>query len=162
MNILTIASHDGTGGAATVARDIFRACRDRGHASWRAVGQKDSGDPDVVSLAPQGLSSRFELKNQHELTPAMRRCRARQLELGIEDFHFPKSREVLTLGPGRPDIVHAHNLHRGFFDLRFLPALSRAVPLFLTMHDAWLLSGNCALQVADGHGRPLDPFRGHH
>ncbi len=148
MNILTIASHDGTGGAARVARDLFRACRDRGHGSFMAAGQKDSCDPDVICLAPQGLSSRFELKNQDELTPAMRRCRAKQLELGIEDFHFPKSREVLTLGSGRPDVVHAHNLHRGFFDLGFLPALSRAVPLFLTMHDAWLLSGNCAHSFA--------------
>ncbi|MDP3428243.1 MAG: group 1 glycosyl transferase, partial [Humidesulfovibrio sp.] len=144
MNVLTIASHDGTGGAAKVARDLFRAYRDQGHGSWMAVGQMDSDEPGIFSLAPEGLSSRFELKNQHELTPAMRQGRAKQLQLGIEDFHFPKSRQILGMCPARPDVVHAHNLHRGFFDLRFLPALSSAVPLFLTMHDAWLLSGNCA------------------
>jgi glycosyltransferase involved in cell wall biosynthesis len=113
-----------------------------------AVGQMDSDEPGIFSLTPEGLSSRFELKNQHELTPAMRQGRAKQIQLGIEDFHFPKSRQILGMCPARPDVVHAHNLHRGFFDLRFLPALSSAVPMFLTMHDAWLLSGNCAHSFA--------------
>src|SRR5262249_10828825 len=42
------------------------------------------------------------------------------------------------------DIVHAHNLHGYYFDLRILPELSGKIPLVLTLHDAWLLSGHCA------------------
>jgi glycosyltransferase involved in cell wall biosynthesis len=42
------------------------------------------------------------------------------------------------------DIVHAHNLHGYYFDLRILPELSGRIPLVLTLHDAWLLSGHCA------------------
>jgi glycosyltransferase involved in cell wall biosynthesis len=44
----------------------------------------------------------------------------------------------------KPDIVHCHNLHGGYFDLRFLIELSHHVPVVLTLHDAWLLSGHCA------------------
>ena len=42
------------------------------------------------------------------------------------------------------NIVHCHNLHGGYFDLRVLPRLSREVPVVATLHDAWLLSGHCA------------------
>jgi glycosyltransferase involved in cell wall biosynthesis len=64
--------------------------------------------------------------------------------LGREDFRFPGTRRLLELPPERPDVIHAHNLHGGYFDLRLLPALSAEVPLVLTLHDAWLLSGHCA------------------
>ena len=63
---------------------------------------------------------------------------------GIENFHFSGSRRLLDLGGARPDIVHCHNLHGGYFDLRVLPRLSREVPVVATLHDAWLLSGHCA------------------
>jgi glycosyltransferase involved in cell wall biosynthesis len=63
---------------------------------------------------------------------------------GVEDFHFPGTARLLTLTWPRPDIVHCHNLHGDYFDLRMLPWLSQQVPLVLTLHDAWLLSGHCA------------------
>jgi glycosyltransferase involved in cell wall biosynthesis len=83
---------------------------------------------------------------------------------GIEDFHAPGTWRLLSLcppvrpdtvgaqggpeGPRPPDILHCHNLHSppglAHFDLRALPALSREVPVVLTLHDAWLLSGHCA------------------
>jgi glycosyltransferase involved in cell wall biosynthesis len=41
-------------------------------------------------------------------------------------------------------LLHAHNLHGSYFDLRALPHLSQAWPFFVTLHDAWMLSGHCA------------------
>jgi glycosyltransferase involved in cell wall biosynthesis len=67
---------------------------------------------------------------------------------GLENFDFPGTAELLSLSPQRPDLVHCHNLHGGYFDLRYLPKLSRTVPTFLTLHDAWLLSGHCAHSFA--------------
>jgi glycosyltransferase involved in cell wall biosynthesis len=63
---------------------------------------------------------------------------------GWEDFDFPGTQRLLDLPPEMPDIVHCHNLHGGYFDLRALPWLSRQVPVVFTLHDAWLLSGYCA------------------
>ncbi|MGZ7033429.1 MAG: glycosyltransferase, partial [Thermoanaerobaculia bacterium] len=63
---------------------------------------------------------------------------------GEEDFEFPGTHRLLDLSPARPDIVHCHNLHGGYFDLRALSWLARQVPTVLTLHDAWLLSGHCA------------------
>ena len=63
---------------------------------------------------------------------------------GLENFNFPGSRDLLRLMSPRPDVVHCHNLHGGYFDLRYLPKLSARVPTLLTLHDAWLLGGHCA------------------
>ncbi|MCU0838797.1 MAG: glycosyltransferase, partial [Rhodospirillales bacterium] len=48
------------------------------------------------------------------------------------------------LAPQPIDLIHAHNLHGGFFDLRCLGALSRRLPFVLTLHDEWLFTGHCA------------------
>jgi glycosyltransferase involved in cell wall biosynthesis len=66
---------------------------------------------------------------------------------GHEDFDFPGTWQLLDLPPERPNIVHCHNLHGGYFDLRALPWLSQRVPTILTLHDAWLLSGHCAHSI---------------
>jgi glycosyltransferase involved in cell wall biosynthesis len=66
------------------------------------------------------------------------------VKLGHEDFCFPASRHILELPPKQPDVLHCHNLHGDYFDLRALPWLSRKIPVVLTLHDAWLLSGHCA------------------
>ena len=63
---------------------------------------------------------------------------------GLENFNFPGSRGLLCLMSPRPGVVHCHNLHGGYFDLRFLPKLSARVPTLLTLHDAWLLGGPSA------------------
>ena len=63
---------------------------------------------------------------------------------GREDFEFPGSADILDLVPSLPDLIHCHNLHGGYFDLRALASLSHRVPIVVTLHDAWLLSGHCA------------------
>lgn len=65
-------------------------------------------------------------------------------QLGHEHFGYPGTAGLLGLPTKRPDLVHLHNLHGDYFDLRALPMLSRHAPVFITMHDAWLLSGHCA------------------
>ncbi len=63
---------------------------------------------------------------------------------GHEDFDHPGTWNLLDLTPEPPDVLHCHNLHGGYFDLRALSQLSRQVPTVLTLHDAWLLAGHCA------------------
>ena len=63
---------------------------------------------------------------------------------GHDDFDYPGSVHVLKLTEAKPDILHFHNLHGNYFDLRALIELSNQVPVVLTLHDAWLFSGHCA------------------
>ncbi len=70
--------------------------------------------------------------------------REMQKWLGFEDFNFPGTYRLLDISPRGPDLVHCHNLHGNYFDLRALPRLSHQVPVILNLRDAWLLSGHCA------------------
>jgi glycosyltransferase involved in cell wall biosynthesis len=63
---------------------------------------------------------------------------------GREYFDYPGTGSIPSLPPSRPDIIHCHNLHGGYFDLRKLAKFSRSFPVLLTLHDEWLLTGHCA------------------
>ena len=71
-----------------------------------------------------------------------RRLRVRK---GFEDFDFPATFPAISriIGEG-PTILHLHNLHGGYFDLRVLPALGALAPIILTLHDQWAFTGHCA------------------
>lgn len=160
LRILQVNTSDIQGGAAKVAWNLFCAYRARGHYSRLAVGIKHSADPDVVAISNEqsrGNWYRFfqyisrNLRTQNQETPFSRLVgimsepsRRMDLFCGIEDFHFPSSRHLLQLDGALPDVLHAHNLHGAYFDLRLLPRLSHQVPLLLTLHDGWMLSGHCA------------------
>lgn len=168
LNIVQVSMFDRYGGAERVAGDLFQAYRARGHESWLAVGRKRTADAGVLTL-PHHLGgqawSRFWWRWHLRLQPAYGRvlgsralCRFMHALAeprgwwdrwrGIEDFHYPGAWQLLKLTPRRPDVIHAHNLHQKYFDLRALPWLSREVPVVLTLHDAWLLAGHCAHSFA--------------
>jgi glycosyltransferase involved in cell wall biosynthesis len=71
-----------------------------------------------------------------------RRLRIRN---GFEDFRFPATLpEISQLIRKDPSILHLHNLHGGYFDLRALPTISDLAPIVLTLHDQWIFTGHCA------------------
>jgi glycosyltransferase involved in cell wall biosynthesis len=164
LRILQVSTADIRGGAEKIAWNLFTKYRERGYDSCLAVGEKRSNDPDVLILPNQEMRGRWyhffrRLASRYQKIEAGI-CRetlisrlagglaepGRRLEyhLGMEDFRFPASSSLLTLNRNRPDILHAHNLHGAYFDLRMLPSLSQQVPMVITLHDAWLLSGHCA------------------
>ena len=135
MKILQVSTADRSGGAEAVAMSLHRALRDRGHEATLAVGYRRTDEQGVVEIGGAGSRRRRALTNPGILLDALR---------GREDFRFPASRRVLELSPSPPDVVHVHNLHGGYFDLRELPELARRARLVATLHDAWLLTGHCA------------------
>lgn len=162
--ILQVSTGDLLGGAERVAWNLFQSYRSRGQDAWLAVGRKRSDDPNVLRI-PHDTGApgwrRFWWRTHDRLQPWYSRgrfgrwmCRAthRLAEpagwidalRGVEDFRYPGTWRLLDLPPGQPDVLHCHNLHGTYFDLRALPWLSRQVPVLLTLHDAWLLSGHCA------------------
>lgn len=160
MKILQISTADIAGGAESVAFSLFNGYRSLGHNSWLIVGQKNTDDRDVLILPRKSVIPSFISKKILKFRGSNGAKRIienlsdprylLQQRRGHENFNFPGSWRILDLTPGKPDIVHCHNLHGlflslgGYFDLRMLKWLSRQKPVILTMHDAWLLSGHCA------------------
>ncbi len=163
LNILQVNTFDVCGGAEKIAWDLLHEYEARGHDSHLAVGRKGSSHPRVIPLpndqAPRAWS-RFWWRSHERLQPSYGRWWGRRLcrlthrlaapmgaldaYRGLEDFHYPGTWRLLDVAGRRPDVIHAHNLHACYFDLRALPWLSEQVPLIVTLHDAWLLTGHCA------------------
>src|SRR3546814_17530193 len=59
---------------------------------------------------------------------------------GREPYDYVGTRWLLDRAPERPDILHCHNLHGGYFDLRELARFSKLLPVVLTLHDEWARS----------------------
>jgi len=149
MRILHVNSSDLGGGAERIAAQLCIDARAAGHEARLVVGRKLGDDAEVTAMADAlagGAWRRLWLgKGTGRLVRGIADpLRVLDRALGREDFRFPATR---TLGEGvdsPPDILHLHNLHGGYFDLRELPRLCRRQPTFITMHDPWLLTGHCA------------------
>ena len=144
MTILQVNAQDVGGGAEHVASGLLQGYRQRGLDAYLAVGRKLQDRPDVLELSTGEGHGRAYRAWRHVGDKFGGLRRVLDEWRGIESFHYPATYRLPTLAPNKPDIIHAHNLHGGFFDLRALPWLSRQAPLVLTLHDAWLLSGHCS------------------
>lgn len=138
--ILQVNTRDRRGGAEQVALNLHRGFSRRNLQSYLAVGHRHGNEPGVLSL-PADARPRTQSVLAHHASGAARvidRLR------GAESFHYPLTYQLPDIAPHTPDIIHLHNLHGGYFDLRALSVLDRYAPLVLTLHDAWLLSGHCS------------------
>lgn len=138
--VLIVSTADEGSGAEAVAWELYKGYRRRGMKARMWVGQKTTDDPDVVH-------SFRAMKGQAD--PIFSRFRRRAAKaigsrLGWEDFEFPATKKLRDACDMPADIVHCHNLHGGYFDLRELATLSQRAPVFVTLHDCWLFTGHCA------------------
>lgn len=136
LSIVQVNTYERRGGAASVAWHLHEAYREAGHRALLVVGRGEVSDEGAVPILDGGRP-----RVAHLLAgPGRLLDRYR----GRETFRYPATRGLLDGLPEPPDILHLHNLHGGYFDLRLLPELSRRTPVVLTLHDAWLLSGHCS------------------
>jgi glycosyltransferase involved in cell wall biosynthesis len=170
LKVLQVNAVDTPGGAAVIAFRLHQTYRQWGLKSNIVVSTKRSGDLDVTELRRRNwidawarawsrIGGRLQslpvkpvlAKRLHECADLIGQpSRAVQSLRGEEDFDFPATWRILDTVKERPDVVHCHNLHDRYFDLRALPWLSHQVPVVITLHDAWLLSGHCAHALGCG------------
>jgi glycosyltransferase involved in cell wall biosynthesis len=161
LRVLGVNTTDYGGGAERVALDLVLAYRARGLTAHLAAGFRQT-DLDCVlairnsqiwrrglSRLARGLRNCSGNKRVHHVAEFIDQFMSRpaswvRRQLGHEDFSFGGTKRLLNLPPESPDILHIHNMHGNYFDLRALSELSHQVPTVLTLHDAWLLSGHCA------------------
>lgn len=164
LRVLTISTSDVAGGAEMMARSLHQAYSRAGVNAVMAVGSRRGTDPSVIdlrSLEPfspwrlladtveaVALPAAGKIPGAGAIVRTARRWRhpqrARDQRAGIESWDFPASHALLKLAAEPGTVVHAHNLHGDWFDLRLLEQLRGIAPVVLSLHDAWLLSGHCA------------------
>lgn len=164
LRILQVSTLAQGGGAEHVARSLHEAFRARGHKSWMAVGERNVDDPDIFAIPARrpGAPARWLGRAAEAIAPLVGQTRGmarlhdalRDLAVspeyywsvrrGREFFGYPGTASIPLLPPEPAEVIHCHNLHGGYFDLRQLPAMSRTAPIAMTLHDEWSFTGHCA------------------
>lgn len=139
ISVVQLASSNGRGGAARVARELLDGLEARGHRARLLVGRKKGDDPRVSELF-DGPVNRL-----------LSRAAGRNLRRALHRRLMPLIANDIALLPGRrlarrpelrqADLIHAHNLHSGFFNLKALPSLAQRWPVVWTLHDMWPITG---------------------
>lgn len=163
--VCQINTQDGAGGAAGICRTLHQELLQRGIVSYALYGKRRMNEAStflidndryrsgwgrlVMALAKYVAGYSGKIRGAQRIGAKIlpyvavpQRCL--DMRRGHEDFNFPGSSNILSMTPEQPDVLHLHNLHGNYFDLRTLPALTRAIPTVLTMHDLWTLTGHCA------------------
>lgn len=164
MKILHVNQMAGRGGAAGICLALHQSSIAAGHESAVLVGRQARELPGVRLIEHDRYRSawgRFWMAAARRIDQYSGRFRGAQRVserwiprlasprrfwswwAGHEDFDFPGTSHLLDQVPFMPDLLHLHNLHGDYFDLRELPRLSNLLPTVITMHDAWMLSGHC-------------------
>jgi glycosyltransferase involved in cell wall biosynthesis len=163
MKILQVSTEDIAGGAEKIAWTLHQGYKLKDQTSWLAVGRKKSDQSDILRIPNDNrqpwaqfwynVGEKFYSLAPENQTVSKLYGFAKAIgqpqtwidrQRGYENFDFPVTENLLNLPPEKPDILHCHNLHGDYFNLEALPKLSQQLPVFLTLHDAWLLSGHCA------------------
>src|ERR1035441_1088905 len=144
MRVLHVNQLAGSGGAAGMCLALHNALSASGQESAVMVGRQTKELPGVKLIENDRYRSvwgRFWMTAARRLSPYCgRRRRLPDVWLprlasparfwswwaGHEDFNFSGTRRLLEQAPFRPDVLHLHNLHGDYFDLRELPRLSLA------------------------------------
>jgi glycosyltransferase involved in cell wall biosynthesis len=155
------------GGAERTASSLHELYRRMNQESWLAVGAKASTDPFVLEIPNEAYRNSWvrwwssavarydagdaKVRGLGRFARSIRDLgqpqRLLRHALGIDDFDYPGTAHLLQLPPSPPDLLHIHNLHGNYFDLRCLADLALRTPTVLTLHDAWTISGHCAFSL---------------
>ena len=164
LRVLSVNASALGGGAERIALSLHEEYLARGIDSWLAVAA-GAGAAGVVPIsnnerrnpvarAAMAASMRADAHGAQRGSPSwlltrgfravVEPARSLRVFLGHEDVDFPGTAALLREIVSDADVLHMHNLHGYYFDLRELPRLTAKTPTILTMHDAWLLTGHCA------------------
>lgn len=123
MKILVIGTIDNKGGAALISWEIRKNLKALGHTVNTFVRYKYSDKSDVF-IIPR------------------KRYQDWLVKLFANDLKFAWTDYLLeTKEFKEADIVHCHNLHSNFFDLKTLQKMSLQKPVVWTIHDMWAFTG---------------------
>ena len=140
MRVLQINAVYGHGSTGTIVRDLTELCIQSGIDCYVA-------SPDhAVSKLKNGYLIGNAL--DHKLHAVLSRLNGRQA-----CYSKTATKNLLSyIQEIEPDIVHLHNLHSNFINLRLLLSFlaEEDIRTVVTLHDCWFYTGGCYHYTADG------------
>lgn len=130
MKVIQINTTDIGGGAEKVAYQINSGLNKKGIHSDLLVGKKISSNDNIYGLNLSFLE-RANSKVIRELFSLQ----------GF--FSYSTSKRVIDKIKDY-DIVHYHNLHGNYFNIKNVKKISKIKPAVWTLHDMWSFTGRCA------------------
>lgn len=131
MRICFVNTTDLIGGAERCSFDLLRGLRAMGHQTSLVVGRRLSHDPDVhpCHYPAWDWKPRAFLHGR----------------VGLTDTTLATPFRMLRRHPSmvEADVINFHNLHGSYWNFWTVPAAARRMPVILTLHDEWLLTGDC-------------------
>lgn len=132
MKVLQVNCSAG-GSTGNIAREIHAELINQGHESYFAYGRGSSNEVGLFKITSE-LDYRFHTYFSR-LT-------------GLHGYYssLATKRLIKQMDDMQPDIIHLHNLHGGYVNikmlLRYLKRKNKHV--VITLHDCWLFTGGCA------------------
>ncbi len=134
MKVLQINTSVNIGSTGRIAEDIGRLLIDMGHESFIAYGRS-------------ALNSASKLiKSGNKLDQLIHFLKSRLFDLhGFGSFFVTKSL-VKQIEKIDPDIIHLHNLHGYYLNIKVLFNYLKKTqkPVVWTLHDCWPFTGHCS------------------
>ncbi len=145
MNILQINTVDTKGGAANVVYSLKKGLEKHCHTISLFVKQKYSNDKNVFIIKRGNkifnllsfLSKKITTKDiPNYISNKIRPLLKNDIDFFGSDYLL-KTREFLDA-----DIIHCHNLHGNYFNLKTLQEMSKTKPVIWTLHDMWAITSH--------------------
>ena len=152
MKILTINSHDNSGGAARAAYNSHKGLIEIGIESKMLVAQKGTSDHTVI-----GPDSNLH-KLQSILAMRIDSLPGKLHTTPNKNLHSPawfSTFKNADIAKYNPDIIHLHWVNGGFLSIKDISKIKK--PIVWTLHDMWPFSG--AEHYSDGSMRYRDGYR---
>jgi len=150
MNILQINTSDFRGGAAQVMYNIKNELNKREYCVKGFVATKDIIDDDFSMISTKykiGCLSSLSKKIIKKDLPSFIKYKSRDIfrfVFSCDIEYFICDYILNTEEFKQADIVHCHNLHGNYFNLRLLQQISKIKPVVWTLHDMWSFTGHCS------------------
>ena len=132
MSITIINTHDLVGGAERCSYDLASGLYSQGESVSLIVGGKYGNDDFVRKLTYRY----FDYKLRAFLFRKLGITDSTLIAPFLKSFWWPELRNAT--------IFNIHNMHGAYWNFWTLPLLANRAPLVLTLHDEWLLTGDCA------------------
>lgn len=136
MKLISLSTHDLTGGAAVAASRLHLALLDLDVDSTMVVGDKVGTNPATIAL-----DSNFSLSLRRNLDRLPLPLDRTAKSIGWRSLSWlPNPKLEREMRKQAPDLVHIHWTQNGFMPLSLLKKIK--VPIVWTFHDLWPVCGS--------------------